>query len=367
MSSRGRRRSLRYSVVFNPHASTDSLRLSYEPTTRSGDAVEIEEEDDSSSTFSSSKVKTAAVFALMQVINYGVLVPVVLFWKGLLRLLHFLGIPVNGATLVMFLFQIFFFWPLAIVARVGEAMMNLLGLTLDGPTTRGLFSLGLNGFGFAWHAAHDTLATPSHHWKKALDRFQTFMEQNGLDLEMKMALNERFLNNISVYDDVQRMLGLGICNRVEETKMDPKAVDNNTIPSLDEAAHFMHFATAVYGTAVVVGTLIETNNMDRMRHIQKQAGSANGVDDMRQVLAFVDCKEEDVVVSHLTAGGSMDVLRHLVVVDHKAKALVFAIRGTFSISGVIADWVSFCGRYCTSDYSSETTLNFPLSIPDTVC
>lgn len=44
----------------------------------------------------------------------------------------------------------------------------------------------------------------------------------------------------------------------------------------------------------------------------------------------------------------MDVLRHLVVVDHSKKALVFAIRGTFSISGIISDWVSFCGTYKVS-------------------
>ncbi|CAB9525099.1 Lipase (class 3) [Seminavis robusta] len=53
-----------------------------------------------------------------------------------------------------------------------------------------------------------------------------------------------------------------------------------------------------------------------------------------------------MVVSHLTAGGSMDVLRHYVVVDHSRKALVFAIRGTFSISGVICDWVSFSAPFC---------------------
>ena len=41
----------------------------------------------------------------------------------------------------------------------------------------------------------------------------------------------------------------------------------------------------------------------------------------------------------------MDILRHYVVVDHKKKALVFAIRGTFSISGVISDWVSFSGKW----------------------
>ncbi|KAL3914084.1 MAG: hypothetical protein SGILL_006243 [Bacillariaceae sp.] len=141
------------------------------------------------------------------------------------------------------------------------------------------------------------------------------------------------------------MLGLGSENRVEETKLEQHDIPDD-MPSIEEAAHVMHYATAAYGAAVIFGTLVETNDNEGMERVQRVGGRHDGLTDDRQVMAFLGLKEEDVVVSHLTSGGSMGVLRHYVVVDHARKALVFAIRGTFSIFGIISDWCSFSAPFC---------------------
>lgn len=355
------RRALRYSVVFSPQASAESLRMTYQQDN------EVEEEEVKESPSFFFRLRATIVFVLLQFVNYCILVPFVFCWKTLLATLHLVGWPISGTTLCMTILQFGFFRPIAFLMYLGEALLNRVGFSLDGPTVRGLIGLSFNGFGFAWHAVHDTFTTPAAHWRSALERFNTFLEQNGLDLEMQLAINDRFLNNISVYDDVQRMLGLGLANRVQESKLlieQPSAAAeqlkkvqvNTIIPPFEEALHFMHFATAAYGMAVIVGCMIETKDKDGLKRVDRIAGRTDGWDDERQVLAFLNCRKEDVVVSNLTSGGSMDVLRHLVVVDHSKKALVFAIRGTFSISGIISDWVSFCGTYKVSSALSRSVV-----------
>ncbi|KAL3898271.1 MAG: hypothetical protein SGARI_006718, partial [Bacillariaceae sp.] len=86
----------------------------------------------------------------------------------------------------------FVFRPLTLLLPVIGRALSLIGIKLDELTVRRQVGLLFNGFGFTWHAIQDTLTTPPAHWQAALERFQNFMEDNGLDLEMKMAINGRF-------------------------------------------------------------------------------------------------------------------------------------------------------------------------------
>jgi hypothetical protein len=47
--------------------------------------------------------------------------------------------------------------------------------------------------------------------------------------------------------------------------------------------------------------------------------------------------EDDIIAMFVKPGGSMLVLRHFLAVDKKKKAVVLAIRGTFSVTGILID------------------------------
>lgn len=47
--------------------------------------------------------------------------------------------------------------------------------------------------------------------------------------------------------------------------------------------------------------------------------------------------EDDIIAMFVKPGGSMFVLRHFLAVDKKKKAVVLAIRGTFSVTGILID------------------------------
>lgn len=190
----------------------------------------------------------------------------------------------------------------------------------------------LSGAGFSWNAIRDVTKAGQHHleWKRALGRLQEYLEDSGIQLEMNLAMNERFITNISVYDEVQREIGH---DRQEASKLDCVPSD---IPELAEAAHFMRFATAVYGSEMIASSVLECGH---------HTVDITELDDGNEAHAFAytRCLKEDAVVVDVNSGGSMDYLRHFCVVDHSKKALVLALRGTFSISGLVTDLVGFTG------------------------
>lgn len=338
MPSIRRDRPLRYSVVFSPEATSDSLQLTYAPAGES----EKEAEDGPPSLLY--RILTAILLLCLRLMHFTFFLPLQLFWAAFIFLLRAVGIEARGTTIAMQAISMFVFRPLMIIVPLVTKTLSMLGVQLNEMTVRQQLGLLFNGFGFTWHAIQDTLTTPPAHWQAALERFQTFMEKNGLDLEMQMAINGRFWYNMSVYDDVQRMMGLGPENRVQETLLEDTS--SISIPSMTEAAHFMHFATAAYGSAVIFATLIELGDDAGIERIDRVGGQHDGLDDQRQVLAYLKLSQKDLVVTHLKVGGSMDVLRHFIVVDHSTNSMVFAIRGTFSISGVISDWVSYAAPFC---------------------
>ncbi|CAB9525098.1 expressed unknown protein [Seminavis robusta] len=215
-STARRRKTLRYSVVFSPEASTESLRMDYEPK-------EILEDTDDVAPSAHSRLWTILNTIVLQILSVGILLPLALGWKIVTRCLHTLGFQIRGAPFLLHCLSFFFFRPLGFILPLLENALKIVTcgyISFDGPTFRHLVGMTLNGFGFAWHAVLDTLATPPSQWAGALERFQTFLEDNGLDLEMKLALGPRFLDNLAVYDDVQGMLGLGADRRVQDTKLD---------------------------------------------------------------------------------------------------------------------------------------------------
>lgn len=208
---------------------------------------------------------------------------------------------------------------------------------------RKTFAAALSGIGFAWNAMRDILKAGKHHleWKAALDRLQDYLEDSGIQLEMNLAMNERFITNISVYDDVQRALKQ---DRQEDTKFDGGDASPDNLPTLADGAHFMRFATAAYGSEMIGSSVLECNEESDFEILNGLNGFDDG--DEAHILAYTGTKKEDVVVMNIDAGGSMEYLRHFCVVDHSKKALVFCVRGTFSVSGLITDLVGFSEPFC---------------------
>lgn len=59
-------------------------------------------------------------------------------------------------------------------------------------------------------------------------------------------------------------------------------------------------------------------------------------ENLKQISQHIGVAKEDIVM-YVTPGGGMDVLRHFIAVDRTKKAVVLAIRGTFSVSEILVD------------------------------
>lgn len=173
-------------------------------------------------------------------------------------------------------------------------------------------------------------------WMTALTRLETYLENSGIGNEMSSVLNRRFLTNLTIYDDVQKALGH---QRMKECELP----DGTSKPSPERAAHFMRYATAVYGPSMIDAVLLETEDDEEEERRVRDAPE----DAATTVLAYVGVADaEDAVVMDVSEGASMDCLRHFVAVDRVQKALVFAVRGTFSVSELVTDLVGFTEPFC---------------------
>jgi hypothetical protein len=57
----------------------------------------------------------------------------------------------------------------------------------------------------------------------------------------------------------------------------------------------------------------------------------------KNICEHIGIEEDDMLAMFVKAGGNMYVLRHFLAVDKKKKAIVLAIRGTFSVSELLID------------------------------
>jgi len=65
----------------------------------------------------------------------------------------------------------------------------------------------------------------------------------------------------------------------------------------------------------------------------------------RQVARYIGVAENDIV-SMSNIGGSMNVLNHMIVIDRQNRAVVLAIRGTYSVSDMLIDSSAFTTDFC---------------------
>merc|ERR1712165_428103 len=120
-----------------------------------------------------------------------------------------------------------------------------------------------------------------------------------------------------------------------------------------DAMRYARYATAAYGTAMissvellqVFGSKVEIPALEKDSKAMRQ----------RSIAKYVGVKKDDI--SSLTPpGGNMKVLGHFISVDHRQRSLgtgkqskgavVLAIRGTFTISGLLIDAQAYSTKFC---------------------
>jgi hypothetical protein len=112
----------------------------------------------------------------------------------------------------------------------------------------------------------------------------------------------------------------------------------------EEARRYMRYATATYGPAMIDAAEVDARGRfdPRLGRVAKEAISRH-----------ISVPEEDIVVMDLDYNGNCEHLRHMVVVDHKHKKVVLAIRGTFSLDEIMMDVAAYSKEFCGGEAHSE--------------
>lgn len=100
----------------------------------------------------------------------------------------------------------------------------------------------------------------------------------------------------------------------------------------------MKFSTAVYGAPLIGASQV-------LLHGERKFNSSDPAEKI--IASHLDgVNVEDIISADIEEGDSTECLRHMAIVDHKEKALVLAIRGTFALSSTLTDVVAFSEEFC---------------------
>jgi hypothetical protein len=160
-----------------------------------------------------------------------------------------------------------------------------------------------------------------------------FIEESGLQDELQVN-NSRLLGNMRLLNAMQRKVYPS--GRREACKKDGPQAD---AVDMKEAHRIMKFSTAAYGQQVIASAVFETG--ERVA----PAPHTNDIDAVMKHVCISD--KNDIVVFVMDFGEDLDCLRHYCAVDHAHKAVVLAVRGTYSVSSsTMVDLAGYCDDFC---------------------
>eukprot|EP00521_Asterionellopsis_glacialis_P008592 CAMPEP_0195285420 /NCGR_PEP_ID=MMETSP0707-20130614/3258_1 /TAXON_ID=33640 /ORGANISM="Asterionellopsis glacialis, Strain CCMP134" /LENGTH=503 /DNA_ID=CAMNT_0040344909 /DNA_START=249 /DNA_END=1760 /DNA_ORIENTATION=- len=213
------------------------------------------------------------------------------------------------------------------------------------------FSAFASGLGFIGNIALDVFSFgvggkhgKSKKWHSTLTQLESFLTESGVANELLQTTkgghstqNDPVLLKVMLLDKIQDK------SPSRSSSVVVAAVDDDdeqiATSLLEDGQKYMRFATSAYGVEMIASARIKLNRMS--------SSSFNSSDEEFICLHTGVPDPKDIVVADMEYGGSTDSLRHMVVVDHERKAIVLAIRGTFSISEIVTDLegygVPFCG------------------------
>lgn len=185
--------------------------------------------------------------------------------------------------------------------------------------------------------------------QKILQDFKCYMVESGIYEDWKKGfLNVWVLINTAILFHVHKIL-----YRSCESKDFRKGTDLNTdgehLDQFKEAHRMLKYVSVVYGhdlSSSVEAFCDERNGTIDL--LTTSLGKAKN--HRRHTLLLSDltgASSEHILVRNWEYGGSIKYLNHTVVVDHVNRQIVFAIRGTFTVTDALADLecysVPFCG------------------------
>lgn len=197
--------------------------------------------------------------------------------------------------------------------------------------------------GFIGNFAMDVLSpgSSSKHkqWKQIMSDLNVYLERTGLYDEFGTDVPRHLARHVLIMNEIQHR---HYSRKASSSMRTSSSLSSLTIPSIQLAEHYMKFATAVYGADVIMSAQLELDDFDFERSLN--------VEDMSTEYAIaqhtgIDAKT-DVLVADVESGESTEYLRHMVVIDHSTKSIILAIRGTFSVTGVLVDLAAFSETFC---------------------
>lgn len=215
--------------------------------------------------------------------------------------------------------------------------------------------------GFACNSIIDILTIPFNgkfgDWLDATKKFLGFMMYSGVGSELLDAFADfNALENMLIIGRVQNERNdLGGESRRARTAMSslPANIDESMFKDIiADASRYVKYASAAYGVSMI-------DSADLLQVYGKKVvvlpviPAASEKARKKKIARYVNVQPDDIVSSS-KPGGSMDILGHFVTVDKKKNrvggedngAVVLAIRGTYTLSGLKVDASAYSQEFC---------------------
>jgi hypothetical protein len=192
-------------------------------------------------------------------------------------------------------------------------------------------------FGFVGNFFHDFRSggdSKSTEGIAALTYLNKYLQDTGLYEEWGADVPEHLIRNIMVLNEIQFRMN-------HRDTFELKHHHQTELPSLELAEYYMKFATAVYGMDVIASAQLEVDNVK----LDSSTGYPFNTLE-KAIAAHTNVDPKDILVADVQPGESTEYLRHMVVVDHNKRSVVLAIRGTFSMTGMLVDLAAFSDDFC---------------------
>ena len=182
-------------------------------------------------------------------------------------------------------------------------------------------------------------------WSGALELVKAFGDSSRLTSEITatIGLGTLPLRNMALLSAVQANVDRRDASAVPITTL--QSADALSPAALTEAAKFMRYASAAYGSALmVVYGLIPAAPPVELEQLGSRRVSELVWDSSSAICYHTGCSPADLVrleTESLDVAGSAECLRHFVAIDRSGSgAVVLSLRGTASISDVLHDAVA---------------------------
>lgn len=214
--------------------------------------------------------------------------------------------------------------------------------------------------GFGVNSVIDIASIPFNgtfsEWVDTLEKFIGYIVLSGVGKEMFGAFaNYRVLYNLLIVARVQESGNKTMSPESRRLRAAmpslPEGMDNTLFKSImKDSARYCRYSTAAYGVSMIDSS--ELLSVHGKKVESKMVHAASEKIRNRKFARYVGVKEEDIIYS-TNPGGNINLLGHLIAIDKRSTyvgsgkpAIVLAIRGTYSVSGLKSDAAAYSRYFC---------------------